>query len=114
MLVQQTSRRSCLSSGRASSKAVTAVRPATRSRRSAVITRAGYDTNIFLNLVTSTACGAMAAAVTLITAEDTDKEVGVMAGGQGKGVGAEWDATQVDVEHDGAIALVSVGLLLPA
>jgi hypothetical protein len=33
------------------------------------------DTNIFLNLVTSTACGAAAAAVTLITAEDTDKEV---------------------------------------
>jgi hypothetical protein len=33
------------------------------------------DTNIFLNLVTSGACGAAAAAVTLITAEDTDKEV---------------------------------------
>jgi hypothetical protein len=33
------------------------------------------DTNIFVNLLASTACGAMATAVTLITAEDTDKEV---------------------------------------
>lgn len=87
MLVQQSTRRSCLSSGKASSssRAVSAaVRPTVRSRRSAVITRAGYDTNIFLNLVTSTACGAMAAAVTLITAEDTDKEVGWGRKEQGK------------------------------
>jgi len=33
------------------------------------------DTNFFLNLITSTGCGAAAAAVTLVTAEDTDKEV---------------------------------------
>lgn len=33
------------------------------------------DTNIFVNLLASTACGAMATAVTLITAEDTDKEI---------------------------------------
>ena len=78
--MQQTTRRSCFSSGRASSSKASAVRPAVRSRRSAVITRAGMDTNIFLNLVTSTACGAAAAAVTLITAEDTDKEVGEMGG----------------------------------
>lgn len=89
MLVQQTSRCSCLGSGRVSSSksASSAVRPAARSRRSAVVTRAGMDTNIFLNLVTSGACGAAAAAVTLITAEDTDKEVGEATGAGAKGGG---------------------------
>jgi hypothetical protein len=33
------------------------------------------DTNIFVNLIASTACGAMATAVTLVTAENTDAEV---------------------------------------
>eukprot|EP00775_Hariotina_reticulata_P000431 gene431-689_t len=46
----------------------------TSSRRT-VVTRAGMDTNFFLNLITSTGCGAAAAAVTLVTAEDTDKEI---------------------------------------
>ena len=46
-----------------------------QSRRRVVATQAISDTNFFVNLITSGACGAMAAAVTLVTAEDTDKEV---------------------------------------
>lgn len=74
MMLQQNLSSSCKVSSRASSRQLSALRPASRSRRQ-VVTKAAYDTNIFLNLVTSTACGAMAAAVTLVTAEDTDKEV---------------------------------------
>lgn len=58
---------------RASSKAP--MRPCLRSRQRSVATRAGADTNFFVNLLASGATGAMAAAVTLITAENTDKEI---------------------------------------
>jgi len=49
--------------------------PVKINRRRTVAARAGADTNFFLNLITSGACGAVAAAVTLVTAEDTDKEI---------------------------------------
>lgn len=78
MIAQQTVRGSCLRSSTARLAAKAPLRPL-NSRRSAVVTRAGMDTNIFVNLVASTACGAMAAAVTLVTAEDTDKEVRTLA-----------------------------------
>lgn len=96
MLVQQstTARRACFSSASKRSGVPSAVsRAASRSRRSAVVTRAGMDTNFFLNLVTSTACGGMAAAVTLVTAEDTDKEVRVF--------GFVWVCNRVDESRVG-------------
>lgn len=72
MLAQQTARGSCVKpTAGFSSKAH--VRPLT-ARRS-VAAKAGVDTNFFVNLLASTACGGMAAAVTLVTAEDTDKEI---------------------------------------
>jgi hypothetical protein len=49
--------------------------PARPARRAAVVTRAGLDTNLFFNIFASGAAGAAAVAVTLITAEDTDKEI---------------------------------------
>lgn len=45
------------------------------ARRAAVVTRAGLDTNFFVNIFASGAAGAAATAVTLLTAEDTDKEI---------------------------------------
>jgi hypothetical protein len=68
------------------------------------------DTNIFLNLVTSTACGAAAAAVTLITAEDTDKEVGVLSDCVFWGEASrDFECMRRDVREDG-MQLVSSGL----
>jgi hypothetical protein len=49
--------------------------PALRRRRSVAARAGGLDTNIFVNLFASGACGAAAAAVTLLTAEDTDAEL---------------------------------------
>eukprot|EP00882_Tetradesmus_deserticola_P003696 GHRQ01003910.1.p1 GENE.GHRQ01003910.1~~GHRQ01003910.1.p1 ORF type:complete len:253 (+),score=96.08 GHRQ01003910.1:174-932(+) len=74
MLCQQTVRGSCLRSSTARLSARAPTRP-TSSRRQAVVTKAALDTNIFVNLIASAACGAMATAVTLVTAEDTDAEV---------------------------------------
>lgn len=75
MLAQQKATGSCLRTpSRLSSKVH--LRPCTARRQ--VATRAGMDTNFFVNLVASTACGGMAAAVTLITAENTEKEVSCM------------------------------------
>jgi len=45
------------------------------ARRAAVVTRAGLDTNLFVNIFASGAAGAAATAVTLLTSEDTDKEI---------------------------------------
>lgn len=74
MLAQQSVRGSCSKTpARLGSKAH--VRPFTARRQ--VAAKAGMDTNIFVNLLASTACGGMAAAVTLVTAENTDKEVGL-------------------------------------
>lgn len=44
-------------------------------QRGAVVTRAVDETNLFVNLFASGFCGAAATAVTLVTAENTDKEV---------------------------------------
>lgn len=46
-----------------------------RARRSVAARAGALDTNIFVNLFASGACGAAAAAVTLLTAEDTDAEL---------------------------------------
>eukprot|EP00877_Chromochloris_zofingiensis_P014680 jgi/Chrzof1/9466/Cz04g04050.t1 len=53
-------------------KRQSAASPRTRSK---VITRAIDETNLFVNLFASAAAGAGSAAVTVITAEDTDKEI---------------------------------------
>ncbi|WIA37660.1 hypothetical protein OEZ86_014558 [Tetradesmus obliquus] len=74
MLCQQTVRGSCLKSSTAKLSARAPMR-AISSRRHAVVTKAAMDTNIFVNLIASTACGAMATAVTLVTAENTDAEL---------------------------------------
>jgi hypothetical protein len=60
---------------RTSGARISVRRAPVQSRRRALVTHALNDTNFFLNLITSGACGAMAAAVTLVTAENTDKEV---------------------------------------
>jgi hypothetical protein len=79
MLCQQTVRGSCLKSSTARLSARAPLRPIS-SRRQAVVTKAAMDTNFFVNLIASTACGAMATAVTLVTAENTDAEVRDQAG----------------------------------
>eukprot|EP00879_Flechtneria_rotunda_P001754 GHRR01001917.1.p1 GENE.GHRR01001917.1~~GHRR01001917.1.p1 ORF type:complete len:248 (+),score=106.17 GHRR01001917.1:255-998(+) len=71
MLAKQTIRGTYSSSARLQGKSL--VRPGSSRRQ--VVTKAAADTNLFFNLFASTACGAIAAAVTLVTAEDTDKEI---------------------------------------
>eukprot|EP00878_Enallax_costatus_P000923 GHUV01001053.1.p2 GENE.GHUV01001053.1~~GHUV01001053.1.p2 ORF type:complete len:250 (+),score=69.27 GHUV01001053.1:202-951(+) len=72
MLVQQSHRGSCLRAASPLNGKVM-LRPVAARRQ--VAARAGVDTNFFVNLLASTACGGMAAAVTLVTAENTEKEI---------------------------------------
>ncbi|KAF8055319.1 hypothetical protein HT031_006774 [Scenedesmus sp. PABB004] len=74
MLARQTALRRPSAAAGARLARAAPLRPARGSRRG-VAARAGMDTNLFVNLIASTTCGALAAAVTLVTAEDTDKEI---------------------------------------
>jgi hypothetical protein len=68
-------------------------RAAPAGRRAAVVTRAGLDTNLFVNIFASGAAGAAATAVTLLTAEDTDKEIErikTVEGALVRGEGGRW------------------------
>jgi predicted acylesterase/phospholipase RssA len=51
------------------------LRPTIGSRKAAGVVRAIDDTNFAINLLSSTAAGALVAAVTLATAENRDKEM---------------------------------------
>lgn len=74
MLVQQSSRCSCLRArGGSPLKGKAMIHHVAATRQ--VASRAGVDTNFLVNLVASTACGGLAAAVTLVTAESTENEV---------------------------------------